>query len=67
MHATHWVKPADIYLNPIPKQESVDAWTREVEITLHFKKDSKRCCDTSMPKSIHTKDESKPRLLSSLL
>ena len=29
-------------------------------ITFHFmKKDSKRCCDTIMPESIHTKDESK--------
>ena len=31
-------------------------------IPLHFisrKKDSKRCCDTTMPESIHTKDESK--------
>ena len=33
--------------------------------TCHFvmyyfmKKDSKRCCDTSTPQSIHTKDESK--------
>ena len=24
-----------------------------------MKKDSKRCCDTTMPKPIHTKDESK--------
>ena len=31
-------------------------------IPLHlisWKKDSKRCCDTTMPESIHTKDESK--------
>ena len=29
-------------------------------ITFYFmKKDSKRCCDTSTPESIHTKDESK--------
>ena len=31
-------------------------------IPLHFislKKDSKRCCDTTMLESIHTKDESK--------
>ena len=31
-------------------------------IPLHFisgKKDSKRCCDTTTPESIHTKDESK--------
>ena len=29
-------------------------------ITFHFiKKDSKRCYDTTMPESIHTKDESK--------
>ena len=28
--------------------------------TFHFlKKDSKRCCDTTPPESIHTKDESK--------
>ena len=30
--------------------------------TFYFmKKDSKRCCDTTMPESIHTKDESKCR------
>ena len=28
-------------------------------ILFHVKKDSKQCCDTSMPESIHTKDESK--------
>ena len=29
-------------------------------ITFYFiKKDSKRCCDTTTPESIHTKDESK--------
>ena len=29
-------------------------------VTFHFmKKDSKRCCNTTMPESIHTKDESK--------
>ena len=29
-------------------------------ITICFiKEDSKRCCDTTMPESIHTKDESK--------
>ena len=29
-------------------------------VTFYFmKKDSKRCCDTTMPESIHTKDESK--------
>ena len=29
-------------------------------VTFHFmKKDSKRCCDTTTPESIHTKDESK--------
>ena len=29
-------------------------------VTFNFKKkDSKRCCDTAMPESIHTKDESK--------
>ena len=30
-------------------------------VTFNFmkKKDSKRCCDTTMPESIHTKDESK--------
>ena len=31
-------------------------------IPLHFyliKKDSERCCDTTTPESIHTKDESK--------
>ena len=29
-------------------------------VTFHFvTKDSKRCCDTTTPESIHTKDESK--------
>ena len=29
-------------------------------VTFHFmKNDSKRCCDTTTPESIHTKDESK--------
>ena len=29
-------------------------------VTFYFmKKDSKRCCDTTTPESIHTKDESK--------
>ena len=29
-------------------------------VTFHImKKDSKRCCDTTTPESIHTKDESK--------
>ena len=29
-------------------------------VTYHFmKKDSKQCCDTTTPESIHTKDESK--------
>ena len=29
-------------------------------VTFYFmKKDSKRCCDTATPESIHTKDESK--------
>ena len=29
-------------------------------VTFNFvKKDSKRCCDTTTPESIHTKDESK--------
>ena len=29
-------------------------------VTFHFmKEDSKRCCDTTTPESIHTKDESK--------
>ena len=35
-------------------------------IPLHFyliKKDSKWCCDTTTPESIHTKDESKPSLV----
>ena len=34
----------------------------KIIIPLHFislKKDSKRCCDTTTPESIHTKDESK--------
>ena len=34
----------------------------KLDIPLHFyiiKKDSKRCCDTTTPESIHTKDESK--------
>ena len=34
----------------------------KIVIPLHFislKKDSKRCCDTTTPESIHTKDESK--------
>ena len=36
----------------------------KIVIPLHFiswKKDSKRCCDTTIPESIHTKDESKLR------
>ena len=32
----------------------------QTSVTFYFmKKDSKRCCDTTMPESIHTKDESK--------
>ena len=31
-----------------------------MKLTCYFmKKESKRCCDTTMPESIHTKDESK--------
>ena len=30
-----------------------------VTIVYYMKKDSKRCCDITTPKSIHTKDESK--------
>ena len=39
--------------------------THEFHETCHFvtfyfmKKDSERCCDTTTPESIHTKDESK--------
>ena len=43
----------------------MDAWMNEFHETCHsvtfyfIKKDSKRCCDTTTPESIHTKDESK--------
>ena len=39
-----------------------DMHSKKLVIPLHFmswKKDSKWCCDTTMPESIHTKDESK--------
>ena len=39
----------------------MNAWNLSFRYILFHekKKDSKQCCDTTMPESIHTKDESK--------
>ena len=46
--------------NPVGAGAEVYMNSMTVVIPVHFmKKDSKRCCDTTTPESIHTKDESK--------
>ena len=45
-----------------PKKTACHMNSMKIIIPLHhisLKKDSKQCCDTTTPKSIHTKDESK--------
>ena len=47
---------------PLLSSTEVHMTSMKLVIRLHFilwKKDSKRCCDTTTPGSIHTKDESK--------
>ena len=69
----HW-GPSGLIITPfsycIPQtcREKMEVWSQSQHefhetchsLTFYFmKKDSKRCCDTTMPESIHTKDESK--------
>ena len=60
------VTPLDDVTSPdVIQQRVAMSWLHEFHETCHFvtfhfmKKDLKRCCDTTTPKSIHTKDESK--------
>ena len=54
---------ADVHKNSVKwntGEQHMDSMKTCNSVTFHFmKKDSKRCCDTTTPHSIHTKDESK--------
>ena len=56
-----------ISIKPDAREDALGPFTANHEfhetchsVTFHFmKKDSKRCCDTATPESIHTNDEGK--------